>query len=76
MSETIETPKMALKAAIEAAGGGAALARALGIKQPSVSDWKKVPSSRVLAVEKITGVAKERLRPDLYPPLPASEAAE
>lgn len=52
--------------AIDAAGGVAALARALGISQPSVSNWDRVPAARVLAVEAMTGVAREVLRPDLY----------
>ncbi|HXF55271.1 MAG TPA: molecular chaperone TorD family protein [Hyphomicrobiaceae bacterium] len=55
-----------LRLAIEAAGGVGALARGLGIKQPSVSTWQRVPAERVLAVEALTGVRRERLRPDLY----------
>jgi TorA maturation chaperone TorD len=56
-----------LERAIEAAGGIGALARALGISQPSVSNWQKIPAERVLAVEAVTGVARSVLRPDLYP---------
>lgn len=55
-----------LQKAIDAAGGIGALARGLGIKQPSVSSWAKVPSDRVLAIEALTGVSREDLRPDLY----------
>ncbi|HWX14335.1 MAG TPA: YdaS family helix-turn-helix protein [Methylocella sp.] len=68
-----ETPKEALQEALRAIGGAAALARRLGIKQPSVFGWEQVPAGRVLAVEAATGVRRERLRPDIYPP---SEAAE
>jgi TorA maturation chaperone TorD len=57
-----------LRLAINAAGGIGALARSLGIKQPSVSAWVKIPADRVLAVESSTGVRREQLRPDLYPP--------
>jgi hypothetical protein len=67
-----ESPKEALQEAIRLAGGAAALARRLGIKQPSVFGWEQVPAVRVLAVEAVTGVRRERLRPDLYP----QEAAE
>ncbi|HEX2555948.1 MAG TPA: Cro/CI family transcriptional regulator [Microvirga sp.] len=60
--------------AIRAAGGIGALARALGISQPAVSSWRRVPSERVLAVESLTGIHRTVLRPDLYPmtdePLP------
>src|SRR6185437_3505863 len=38
----------------------------LGISQPSVSNWVRIPSERVLAVEGVTGVGREILRPDLY----------
>src|SRR4030095_8949836 len=55
-----------LSQAIQAVGGVSELARRIGISQPSVSNWDKVPAERVLAVEAATGVARVRLRPDLY----------
>ena len=55
-----------LSEAIQAVGGVSELARRVGISQPSVSNWDKVPAERVLAVESATGVARMRLRPDLY----------
>lgn len=55
-----------LEEAIRAAGSVSALARALGLAQPSVSGWTKVPAERVLAVETLTGVPRSILRPDLY----------
>jgi TorA maturation chaperone TorD len=55
-----------LQRAIDAAGGIGALARGLGIAQPSVSNWTKVPADRVIAVETLTGVPRAELRPDLY----------
>lgn len=60
-----------LDRAIDAAGGVAELARKIGISQPSVSSWSKVPAQRVIAVETATGVSRNHLRPDLYsePPL-------
>jgi len=68
-----ETPETAMQEAVRLAGGAAALARRLGIKQPSVFGWKRVPAERVLAVEAASGVRRERLRPDLYPPAEAAE---
>jgi TorA maturation chaperone TorD len=56
-----------LEVAINAVGGVGALARALGISQPSVSNWQRIPPERVIAVEQITGVGRHLLRPDLYP---------
>lgn len=55
-----------LSKAIRAAGGISELARALGISQPSVSNWARVPAERVIAVETVTGVHRKILRPDLY----------
>lgn len=61
-----ETRDRGVTLAIEAAGGVALLARKLGISQPSVSAWIRVPAERVAAVEAATGVERALLRPDLY----------
>src|SRR3984957_20016422 len=55
-----------LEEAIRAAGGVGALAQKIGISQPSVSNWSRVPAERVVAVETVTGVMRTVLRPDLY----------
>jgi TorA maturation chaperone TorD len=55
-----------LEEAILAAGGVSELARRLGIAQPSVSNWERVPAERVASVEEATGVDRARLRPDLF----------
>ena len=57
---------LGLEEAIRVAGGGGALARKIGISQPSISNWSRVPPERVLAVEAATGVGRAILRPDLY----------
>jgi TorA maturation chaperone TorD len=55
-----------LDEAIRVAGGVGALARKIGISQPSVSNWVRIPAERVLSVEAATGVSRTILRPDLY----------
>ena len=55
-----------LSEAIQAAGGVSELARRVGISQPSISNWDKIPAERVLGVEAATGVDRKVLRPDLY----------
>jgi TorA maturation chaperone TorD len=55
-----------LNEAIRAVGGVTELARRLGISQPSVSNWQRIPADRVALVEQATGVARQILRPDLY----------
>jgi TorA maturation chaperone TorD len=55
-----------LSEAIRAVGGVSKLAQQIGISQPSVSNWIRVPAERVISVEAVTGVNRAVLRPDLY----------
>jgi len=50
------------------------LATALGITPGAISQWDRVPAERVLDVERITGIPRHALRPDLYPAPEASAA--
>jgi TorA maturation chaperone TorD len=59
-----------LSQAIDAVGGVSELARRIGVSQPSVSNWNRVPAERVLMVEAATGVSRTALRPDLYDATP------
>lgn len=74
MISTME--EAALKKLIEDAGGPAAIGAKLGITGPAVSQWKKVPALRALALSRLIGVPEHELRPDLYPPpsTPLSQA--
>ena len=72
-----KTAKTALELAIDAAGGPAALARALEIKPNVVTNWrrrKSVPAEQVLAVETATGVSRHALRPDVFGDAPDKAA--
>ncbi|MBZ5761546.1 helix-turn-helix domain-containing protein [Rhizobium sp. VS19-DR104.2] len=66
--------------AIKDAGGPAALAKEIGgLTSQAVSQWKKVPAERVLEVERVTGISRHQLRPDVFgaaTPAPISEAAQ
>src|SRR5262249_44490075 len=55
-----------LSEALRVAGGVSELARKIGISQPSISNWTRVPADRVRAVEAATGVNRTVLRPDLF----------
>jgi DNA-binding transcriptional regulator YdaS (Cro superfamily) len=59
----------ALAEAKKAVRGNTGLAEALSgkISPQAISQWKQVPAERVLDVERVTGVSRHRLRPDLYP---------
>lgn len=58
--------------AIKGAGTGAALGRALKLSRQAIYQWDRIPSEHVLKVEEVTGVPRQRLRPDLYPEEPRS----
>lgn len=57
----------ALTRAITAAGSSLALSSRLGVSPQALSQWRRVPALRVLAVEQATGIGRHELRPDLYP---------
>lgn len=56
-----------IEKAAAAVGSKSELARRLGVKVQSIQQWKRIPAERVLEVERITGIARHKLRPDLYP---------
>lgn len=53
---------------IAQAGGLRALGDALGVSYQAVQSWRRnrIPAERVLEIEHLTGIPRERLRPDLY----------
>lgn len=60
-----------IRKACERAGGQSEVARRLKLKsQGTVSSWilrGRVPAERVLELERLSGVSRHVLRPDLYP---------
>lgn len=66
-SGTIICSMSALDEYLDVRGNTARLANALGITHAAVGQWRgKCPAERVIAVEEITGIPREALRPDLY----------
>ncbi len=60
----------AIQKAVALAGGQSALARSLSVTPQAVQKMcasGRVPAERVLDIEKLTGVSRSELRPDLYP---------
>jgi DNA-binding transcriptional regulator YdaS (Cro superfamily) len=55
-----------VEAAVEAAGGVRPLGRLLGISHQAIVQWDEIPAGRLLEIERLTGVPRETLRPDLY----------
>jgi len=70
----------AIVSAISKAGGATKLARALGLSRQAVEQWKGrvVPPEHVLDIERLTGVSRYELRPDIYgaPPTNPKRRAE
>lgn len=71
----------ALDKACEVMGSQMALAQALKVRSPSVSEWRKrgVPATRCREIEEATAgqVTRYQLRPDVFgeaPPAPVQEA--
>lgn len=62
--------------AAEKVGGPIALANRLGIKHPALYSWKRVPAERVLDIERLTGVSRHALRPDVFGPAPQPAEAQ
>jgi DNA-binding transcriptional regulator YdaS (Cro superfamily) len=58
----------ALDEAIRARGGYAEVARLLGVSRQAVYKWvyRRVPAERLAEVEWVTGIPRERLRPDIF----------
>lgn len=54
--------------AINACGGASLLAKGLGIHRQAVYQWERIPTMQIVKVEKLTGIPRAELRPDLYPP--------
>jgi DNA-binding transcriptional regulator YdaS (Cro superfamily) len=57
--------------AVKAAGGAAELSRkltAMGRKcsTQAISQWQRIPIERVAHVAEITGIPREKLRPDIF----------
>lgn len=60
--------QVSIKVVMEKLGGRPAAAVALGISQQAIQKWVnngRVPLDRVVEVEALTGIPRQKLRPDL-----------
>lgn len=56
----------ALTEAIEKSGGTVKLAVALGVTSQAISQWDRCPVERAKDVERVSGIPRHRLRPDIF----------
>ena len=48
------------------AGGATALAEYLNVSRQTIYQWKRIPAARVSDISKLTGISREKLRPDIF----------
>lgn len=56
----------------EERGRRTALSVTLGITPGALSQWSQVPPDRAIDVERITGISRHELRPDIFGPAPTT----
>lgn len=72
MSNTAHSPSVDFRGIFakveDAVGGVAKIKTAFGITKQAVNRWRHagIPAARVLDVERISGIAREVLRPDIF----------
>ncbi len=60
--------KETIRQAADSVGGVVKLSEALGLSRAAASQWDRVPAEHVLPVERLTGVSRHVLRPDIFGP--------
>ena len=58
--------KFHIRRVAEKVGGVVALSKALGLSRAAVSQWTRVPIEHVASIERLTGVSRHDLRPDVF----------
>ena len=47
-------------------GGIVAMSQALGLSRGAAANWSEIPVNHVARLEKLTGIPREVLRPDIF----------
>ena len=58
------------------AGGNRPLSKHFGISEAAVAQWVLCPENRVLDVERLSGVSRYQLRPDIFGEFPTDYSGE
>lgn len=59
-------PPHILHHAAQKVGGIPQLAQKLGISRQAIYYWTRIPADRVVEIERITGIDRRELRPDIF----------
>ena len=51
---------------INACGGNPVVFKALGIGRQSLHQWLVIPATRVADLERLSGIPREKIRPDVF----------
>jgi DNA-binding transcriptional regulator YdaS (Cro superfamily) len=62
--------RKAVDEAVRREGSLKIVARRLEITTQAISQWERVPSHHVLALEEMSGISRHELRPDVFGPPP------
>lgn len=50
----------------DAMGSFMAIAEACGVSSQAISQWRSIPVDHVVKLERLSGIPRERLRPDIF----------
>lgn len=64
--------------AISAVGGQTKLAELMNVSHQAVMKWRRgrVPAERVLELSRVSGIPRQKIRPDLYPDTTPADAQQ
>ncbi|MGX7346372.1 YdaS family helix-turn-helix protein [Acetobacter pasteurianus] len=71
-----QTYDMEPRKLISRVGGPTVLARGLGLRHSTPLLWKRIPPHHCPTIERIFGIPREELRPDLFKRTPVRDAAQ
>lgn len=69
---------LGVERAILLVGGQVALAKKLGVKQPAISYYlyQRCPAEKAIAIEQLTGIGRDEIRPDLFNKIKPAKGAD
>jgi DNA-binding transcriptional regulator YdaS (Cro superfamily) len=66
---SMDNLKSPIERACDAVGGQVELAKAMNVTPQAINQWvthNRIPANRVIEIERLTGVSRHALRPDVF----------